>query len=56
MSSIETLFNQPDSLKKRTDGYSWYEDHKADRHYVKVRLNGRKTQVEDIDALWVVPS
>ena len=52
----ETLFDQSDSLKIRTDGYSWYQEHKADKFYVKVRLDGRRTMMEDIDVLWVVPS
>ena len=38
------------------DGYSWYKDHEANKHYVKVRVDGCRSQVEDIDVLWVVPS
>ena len=56
MRKNEILFNQPESLKIRTDGYKWFQEHKADRFYVKVRLDGRKTQIENIETLWVVPS
>ena len=56
MKKSETLFDQSDSLAIRTNGYSWYQEHKADKFYVKVRLDGRRTVMEDIDVLWVVPS
>ena len=47
---------QPESLKYRTDGYEWYLAHQGNRNYVQMKPGGKKTQIENCDKLWVVPS
>ena len=47
---------QPDSLKLRTDGYDWYQTHKGNRNYVQMKPGGKKTQIENCDKIWVIPS
>ena len=44
-------------LKLRTEGYSWFCQHKQDRNFIKInRIGDYKTLLKDVDALWVVPS
>ena len=44
-------------LKLRTEGYSWFCQHKQDRNVIKInKIQGYKTLLKDVAALWVVPS
>ena len=47
-----SLFGQTDSLKLRTNGYEWYQNHQANTNYVSIKPQGRKTQVSNCDTLW----
>ena len=55
MEKSQTLYGQPDSLKLRTNGYNWYQEHQSNNNYLKTKPVG-KTQVEGCEMLWLVPS
>ena len=50
-----SLFGQSDSLKIRTDGYTWFQMHQNKKHYASIKPKGRKTEA-DADILWIIPS
>ena len=56
-SSRTEALNGQFGLKLRTEGYSWFCQHKQDRNFIKInKIQGYKTLLKDVAALWVVPS
>ena len=56
-SSRTEALNGQFGLKLRTEGYSWFCQHKQDRNFMKInKIQGYKTLLKDVAALWVVPS
>ena len=54
----QKLWNQPDSLKIRSNGYNWYMDNKSNSNYAEIKVAGKqiKTLKENVSSIWAVPS
>ena len=54
----QKLWNNPDSLKLRSNGYNWFMDHKSNSNYAEIKIAGKqiKTLKENVSSIWAIPS